>query len=209
MKLRKGMEKERQLFTTEEINILLNEAKQNDLINSCKCMYPFLLFSLTTGCRRGEICALKWDDINTEKMTCVISKSIAVVSNKGGKPNEYISSTKNKKVRTVPINEKLLEEILKLKQYNSDFIFSDYRNRRRFISPRTISNTYRRLQKKTGINKSIHVFRHQFISNALEKGISLKAVQLVVGHASLNVTGRYWHPEAESLNEIRNLYIES
>lgn len=157
-----------------------------------------------TGARRAEICALKWDDINIKKMTCSINKSVVVLTG-----HEYISTTKTKKSRVVPINRKLLDEILKLKQYNSEFVFPDYRDKKRFISPRTISNTYIALQKRISIKKGIHVFRHTFISNALEKGLSLKLIMQIVGHTNLSTTQRYWHPESDKFDAVRNLYIES
>ena len=209
----KGLEKEKELFTEEEINNLLKRAKDyrlNYLVSNKKpylVLYPFLLFALHTGCRRSEICALMWSDIDIVKMTCNINKSIQIISNKGGKPIELISPPKNKKSREVPINKKLLDELLKLKdKYNSEYVFPDYRNPKRFISPRSITNAYTTLRNKLGITKGIHVFRHNFISNALEKGISLRLVQKIVGHSSLNITQRYWKPDINKYDEIRNLY---
>ena len=198
-------EKEKEIFTEKEINIILNEAKIHDKKSKrCKCMYPYILFALMTGARRAEICALKWDDINIKKMTCSINKSVVVLTG-----HEYISTTKTKKSRVVPINQKLLDELLKLKEYKSEFVFPDYRDKHKFISPRTISNTYIALQKRIGIKKGIHVFRHTFISNALEKGLSLKLIMQIVGHTNLSTTQRYWHPESDKFDAVRNLYIES
>jgi integrase len=206
-------EKEKEIFTKEEIKILLDEAYLYDSSHrhKNKLMFPFILFALYTGCRRSEICAIKWEDINTEKMTCSINKSVTVVVGR-----EYLSPTKNKQVRTVPINERLLNELFKLREkiYKrcgkySEFVFPDYRNINYYVSPRQIANSYLLLQNKTGIKKGLHAFRHTFITTALEKGISLKAVQKVVGHATLAITSRYWHPESDKFDAVRNLYIES
>ena len=211
LKYKKGMEREKEVFTQDEIERLFHEAKEYDLITSyhkpCKMMYAFLLCAMNTGMRRGEMCALRWQDINKEKMIITVKHSITIVSNKAGKPIEYLSSTKNKKVREVPINENLLNELLKLKnKYNSPFVFPDYRDNKRFVSPRSIHNAYRCLQRKANVKKSLHCFRHLFISNALEKGISLRLIQSVVGHSSLNITARYWHVDKDKYDEIRNLY---
>ena len=211
LKFKKGMEVEKELFTENEINMLFQEAKEYDLPTSlhkpCKMMYPFLLCAMNTGMRRGEICSLQWKDVNVEKLTITVKHSITIVSNHERKPKEYLSDTKNKKIRTVPINKKLLNELLILKnKYNSPFVFPDYRNPKRFVSPRSISNAYRHLQKRTGVKKSLHTYRHQFISKALENGLSLKLVMDLVGHSSLTITQRYWKSNVEKYDSVRNLF---
>ena len=202
----RGDEKEKELFTESEIEQIFYEAKIHDkTTNKCKLIYPFLLFAYTTGCRRGEISALKWEDVNIKKLTVTIKHAIVVVSNKGGKPIEYISTTKNKKSRTVPITKKLLDELLKIKS-KSPFVFYDYRDNKRFISPRSISNVYIRIQKKTGIKKGLHTFRHYYISKALESGLSLKLVMKLAGHSNINTTQRYWHYDKSKYDSVRNLF---
>jgi len=205
-------EKEKILFTKEEINKLFAEAKLNDLPSTNrrpnKIMYPFLLFALSTGCRRSEICCIKWEDINTEKMTCSINKSVTVIVGK-----EYLSPTKNKQTRTVPISEKLLNELLNLrkriyKEYHkySEYVFPDYKDIDFYASPRCIQNSFDTIRKRTGVKKSLHTFRHQFISDALEAGISLRLVQKISGHVTLAVLQKYWHVDEDKYNEIRRLY---
>ena len=203
-------EKEKEIFSSEEIKIMLDAAERYDLSYRHRntLMFPFILSALMTGCRRSEICCIKWTDINIEKLTVSINKSVTVVVGR-----EYLSPTKNKQVRIVPINEKLLNELFKLREriYKkfgrySEYVFPDYRNINYFVSPRQIANSYIILQNKTGINKGLHAFRHTFITNALEKGISLKLIQKIVGHATLSITSRYWHVSTDKYDEVRNLY---
>ena len=79
-------EKSREIFTKDEIERILYEAKIYDLpatkMKPNKIMYPFILFALKTGCRRGEICALKWEDVNSEKLTVSINKSVSCLIGK-------------------------------------------------------------------------------------------------------------------------------
>jgi site-specific recombinase XerD len=56
------------------------------------------------------------------------------------------------------------------------------------------------------VKKSLHTFRHQFISDALEAGISLRLVQKISGHVTLAVLQKYWHVDEDKYNEIRRLY---
>lgn len=204
------VEKEKEIFTKEEIKIILDEAERYDYSHrhKNKLMFPFILFALMTGCRRSEICCIKWTDINIEKLTCSINKSVTVVVGR-----EYLSPTKNKQIRIVPINERLLSELFKLREkiYKkyckySEYVFPDYRNIDYYVSPRQIANSYIILQNKTNIKKGLHAFRHTFITNALEKGISLKLIQKIVGHATLAITSRYWHVSTDKFDEVRNLY---
>lgn len=54
---------------------------------------------------------------------------------------------------------------------------------------------------KSGINKRItpHIIRHSFATHLIKSGANLKAVQMLMGHKSINTTARYIHLDAEDL----------
>ena len=88
-------------------------------------------------------------------------------------------------------------EILKkyLSKHNgSDYLFPSNRINSS-ITPRLVQRMVKRYAIKAGIEKDIHVhtFRHSAASGLLKKGMDLKAVSSLLGHASINTTGIYLH----------------
>lgn len=88
-------ETEKKVLTNQEVEIFLNEAKVTN-----HRFYPVWVMALFTGCRSGELFALKWTDMDFESRTISVSKSW---SSKNG-----FTCTKNQKTRIVPVSDELL-----------------------------------------------------------------------------------------------------
>jgi integrase len=117
----------------------------------------------------------------------------------------YLTGTKSGKARQIPINDRLAEvfrEVRRGNQLKSPYIFCGSDGKRFFEVKRSFASACR----KAGIEAfRFHDLRHTFASRLVMKGASLKAVQELLGHASMAMTMRYAHLSHEHLRDSVNL----
>lgn len=132
----------------------------------------FFIFLFYTGCRKGEVQALTWHDINLEDKIIIIDKTLSVkTKNKIGSVCAKITSVKNKKNRKVKISKVLYEQLIEYKKemskytdFNEDwFVFGCTR----FFAQTSIDNKKHEYFLKANLQDreiSIHEFRHSHVS---------------------------------------------
>ncbi len=127
--------------------------------------------------------------------------------------NEGIVSVtgKGNKQRLVPLGEEAKKSILLYLQYDrvkiepvkgsEDILFLNRRGRK--LSRQMIFIMIKNLVEKAGIRKSIspHTFRHSFATHLVQNGADLRAVQDLLGHASIITTEIYTHLNREDLRK--------
>jgi len=118
---------------------------------------------------------------------------------------------KGDKERLVPIGDSAIKYILLYKQTtrtqiqpqrgNEDFVFLNKRGGP--LSRVMVFYIIRDLAKSAGINKTVspHTFRHSFATHLIEGGADLRAVQEMLGHASITTTEIYTHLDREFLRK--------
>ncbi|EDT75453.1 site-specific integrase [Clostridium butyricum] len=161
--------------------------------------FPAFIFLINTGCRIGELCALKHSDIIYEGNTKFISinKTVQckpILTDKfeltGNQELAISNSPKTKSGnRNIPLNEQalyaldLMKESDKKFNITSDFIFS--RLDGNFSSTNMLRKSFNLLKELTGINKgSVHSLRHLFSSLLTSKNTNLKVHSYLMGHSS-------------------------
>lgn len=158
-----------------------------------------VLVSLYTGMRIGEICALKWENINTEQKVIKVRATLQRVQdiNSQGhtKTKVLISTPKSAcSARDIPLPE-FLNEILKERREAPDcFLLTGKANQ--FIEPRTMQNHFKRYVQESHIeNVNFHALRHTFATRCVELDFEIKSLSEILGHANVNITlNRYVHP---------------
>jgi integrase/recombinase XerD len=125
-------------------------------------------------------------------------------------------SGKGDKERLVPIGSSAKKYItiyrqnirnqVAIKKGNEDYLFLNRRGTK--LSRVMIFNIIKELAQKAGIKKVIspHTFRHSFATHLIEGGADLRAVQEMLGHASITTTEIYTHLDREFLRKTLEKY---
>lgn len=161
-----------------------------------------IYISLSTGLRIGEICALKWNDINITEGTITVSRTIERIYMVEGEKKHtelVISSPKTRNsCREIPMSKELLAIVKPLKKIvNDDFYVLT--NDEHPTEPRTYRNYYNGLMEKLGIPRlKYHGLRHSFATRCIEVGCDYKTVSVLLGHSNISTTlNLYVHPNME------------
>jgi integrase/recombinase XerD len=150
-------------------------------------------------------CGLRVEELLTLKLSnCFFSEGYLKILGKGNKERLVpIGSTAIKWVNYYMERERNHQIV---KDGFQDTVFLNQRGSR--LSRMSILNMVKREALKNGINKSIspHTFRHSFASHLVEAGADLRAVQEMLGHASITTTEIYTHLDRQRLREEIGLY---
>lgn len=157
---------------------------------------------LSAGIRIGEICALTWDDIDTENGVIYIRKTIQriyIVEN-GYRHTELILDTPKTKIsiRDIPMNKDLLKMLKPIKRIvnNRFFVLT---NDIKPTEPWTYRNYYKKLLLELGIPElKFHGLRHSFATRCIESNCDYKTVSVILGHSNISITlNLYVHPNID------------
>jgi integrase len=157
---------------------------------------------LSTGIRIGEICALTWNDIDTENGIIAVRKTIQriyIIEN-GTHHTELLLDTPKTKnsIRDIPMTKDLLKIIKPLKKImNSNFFILT--NDTKPTEPRTYRNYYKKMLENLNIPKlKFHGLRHSFATRCIESNCDYKTVSVILGHSNISTTlNLYVHPNLE------------
>lgn len=156
-----------------------------------------LLISLYSGIRIGELCALRWEDVDFKKNCLTINKTIQRVYIKDKDKNiskVIITTPKTKNAnREIPINKDFLEILKKVKSNKNDYILT---GNEKYIEPRTYRKHFNKVLDELRIKHfNFHSLRHTFATNCISLGVDYKTVSELLGHANVNITlNLYVHP---------------
>lgn len=160
---------------------------------------------LCTGLRIGEICALKWKDVDVEKRIFVVGKTMQRIYNYNKINTELIVSEPKtvNSYREIPLTSELYKIIKSFKKYlNEDYyVISNDINP---IEPRTYRNYFKKvlIQLNIPIIK-FHGLRHSFATRCIESNCDYKTVSVILGHSSITTTmNLYVHPNIDQKRKV-------
>lgn len=179
--------------------------------------FPMIQILLGTGCRRGELLALTWSDVDMEQKEIHITSQL--LYRDFGEGNKFhISSPKTEAGnRTIPMNESVYEAFVMQKKLNfmqgirrtvvidgkSDFIFITKNGNP--LNPQRINKILSNMvadyneqeewlakkeQRKADLLPHItaHILRHTACTRMMEIGINMKVIQYIMGHSDIGIT---------------------
>lgn len=172
-------------------------------------IYEFALLAVSTGCRRGELLALTWADVDFVGRVLRLSKSLEQT-----KAGLRVKSTKSERPRELSLPRTSIEMLRahRASQTENRRLFgSDYRDdlnlvfattQGDYLKPDSMTSKVCLLAKKAGLNgTSIHTLRHSHGSQLLSAGVSLPTVSKRLGHSSVYVTATIYS-HALSADEV-------
>lgn len=185
---------------------VLSESEQQRLRDYlCRDLSPQklgVLISMYTGLRIGEICAMRWGDVDLERGTMSIRRTVQRIRNLDYREGSGQSRTKvifdvpksRSGQRCIPIPSFLLEIMRTQRRPEGCYILTGSADS--FLEPRAFQNRYRSLLRDAGIEYiNFHALRHTFATNCVNLGFDVKTLSEILGHSNVSVTlNTYVHP---------------
>ena len=158
-----------------------------------------LLLGLYAGLRIGEICALRWENIDLREGTISVTRTLQrlqLPSPEGGRRTAVIESAPKsaESNRMIPIADFLIPYLKKLKPKCETHYFLS--GEEKCIEPRCYENFYKKTLSLCGVPYcNFHVLRHTFATRCIESDVDIKALSEMLGHSTVKLTlDRYVHP---------------
>jgi integrase len=176
-----------------DVQKLLAAADERDEDLSC-----FLRLAVVTGARRGELCALRWRDVDLAAGGLSISRAIVA-----GDGKELVEKgTKTHASRRVMLDSETVEllaarlavaqgtaAILEAALATNAFVFSDAPDGSEPWRPNRVTLAFNRLCKRAGVaGVRLHDLRHFAATRLLVAGVPVKTVAGRLGHANAATT---------------------
>lgn len=156
-----------------------------------------ILLCIHTGLRIGELCALKWSDININTKMLSINKTIIRTYTKedGSKLNITPPKTRSS-IRNIPLNSWIMQYVILLQGQDDHYILT---NKDKPIEPNKYRLYYNRLLKDLELpHLTFHALRHTFATRCIECGCDYKSLSELLGHSNVSITMNiYVHPQME------------
>ena len=178
--------------------------------NNMNCRTVGILLCLCTGLRIGEICALRWKEIDMARGIISINHTIQrIYSSTTQKSKVIISEPKTQSSkRKIPIARELLLVLEKFKSEDKYYVIS---GTEKYIEPRTYRKFFKKMLEFLEIRKlKFHSLRHTFATQAIELGIDYKTVSEILGHSAVSITlNLYVHPELDHKKKCMNIIFNN
>lgn len=185
---------------------VLSKADQKKFMEHLRNNFTFknlgIFICLSTGMRIGEICGLRWCDVDTAEGVIKVRHTlqrIYIIEGETRHTELLLDTPKTaNSVRDIPMSSELLKMLKSLnKVVNENYyvISNDIKP----IEPRTYRNYYKKLCKQLDIPElKFHGLRHSFATRCIESKADYKTVSVLLGHSNISTTlNLYIHPNKE------------
>ena len=193
-------------YTVEEVQHILSCLEQEPLK-----WQTFVRLLIDTGIRRGEACALRWENINFKAHTITIAGNLCYTPQKG----VYLDTPKNGHMRTIDIAPEVSALLRQLRIQQADkaisaFVFTQ-ENSPEPMHPQSPTRYLKKFSAKYNVpDLHPHKLRHTFASIAITSGADVASISEKLGHGDKAVTLRmYTHADQESMKRASEIFREA
>lgn len=148
-----------------------------------------ILLTLNTGLRLGELCALQYKDIDLRNGVIHITKTVQRIRSGDRTCLMVLPPKSDSARRTIPLPgdmAALLKKIIQSHPNGENYLLT---GKSAPMEPRTMQYQYRTLLKAAGIPyRNFHVLRHTYASRCVERGVDVKSLSEMLGHADVRTT---------------------
>lgn len=197
---------EHQSYTPAEVQRLFQALEDEPL--KWRALVHLLI---DTGIRRGECCALRWQDVDFATGSITVSGNLCYTVAKG----VYLDTPKNGRARTVYAGAATLALLRQLRGQQarkaiSAYIFTQETSPEP-MHPQSPTRYLKKLSERYGIpDLHPHKLRHTFASIAITNGADVASVSEALGHSDKAVTLRmYTHASEESISQAAQIVREA
>lgn len=197
---------------------VLSKADQKKFMEYLRNNFTFknlgIFICLSTGMRIGEICGLRWCDVDTVEGVIKVRHTlqrIYIIEGETRHTELLLDTPKTaNSVRDIPMSSELLKMLKSLnKVVNENYyvISNDIKP----IEPRTYRNYYKKLCKQLDIPElKFHGLRHSFATRCIESKADYKTVSVLLGHSNISTTlNLYVHPNKEQKKKTIDKMLRS
>lgn len=185
---------------------VLSRTDQKKIMNYIQEHFTFrnlgVYICLSAGMRIGEVCALTWEDVDTDNGVISVTRTIQriYVIEDGIRRTELILDTPKTKnsIREIPLSKDLLRILKPFKKIVNPSFFV-LTNDAKPTEPRTYRSYYKNLMKDLKMPElKFHGLRHSFATRCIESKCDYKTVSVLLGHSNISTTlNLYVHPNME------------
>lgn len=187
----KAVKREARCLEKRERKALLKEAEKRECYE--------ILASMYTGMRIGETAGLKWKDVDLEKGSLTVERTIqriAVRESGEGEARTKLavltpkSRASKREIPIVPAFGEVLKKLWKRsRKCQEDYVFTLEKHPASPVDPRTFQRRFRAVCADAGVKGAhFHTLRHTFATICMENGFDVETLRYLLGHSSARIT---------------------
>lgn len=157
-----------------------------------------IILCLLTGLRLGEVCSLKWRDIDFKQGILQVNSTVQRIAVEDSDTRTILLETLPKSafsIREIPLPAHMLNLLFVYRQSEGYCLGGG-----KPMEPRTYQNRFKAYLRASGVQRhKFHVLRHTFATNCIDNGMDVKSLSEILGHSDVQITlNRYVHPTMDT-----------
>lgn len=172
-----------EIFTEPEILRLAHH-----IVNEPDLTGLGVLLTLNSGLRLGELCALRWSDIDLHAGFLRVEREVQRIYEKGCTRLIVQPPKSESSLRRIPLPTDILSLLAAHRPENAGS-FCLLTSSGDPLEPRTMQNRYGSLLKRAGVPyRNFHALRHTYATRCIEQNVDVKSVSEMLGHSDVRIT---------------------